>query len=36
MYGGAGFLGAALDPFSPGGDPNNNGFKVRDLELLAA
>lgn len=33
MYGGAGFLGAALDPFSPGGDPNDNNFRVRDLEL---
>lgn len=33
MYGGAGFLGAALDPFEPGGDPNNGGFKVRDLDL---
>jgi hypothetical protein len=33
MYGGAGFLGAALDPFSPGGDPNNDGFRVRDLDL---
>jgi hypothetical protein len=33
MYGGAGFLGAALDPFSPGGDPNDNGFSVRDLDL---
>jgi hypothetical protein len=33
MYGGAGFLGAALDPFAPGGDPNNNGFRVRDLDL---
>lgn len=32
-YGGAGFLGAALDPFSPGGDPNNKNFRVRDLEL---
>ncbi len=31
MYGGAGFLGAALDPFSPGGDPNDGGFSVRDL-----
>lgn len=30
-YGGAGFLGAALDPFSPGGDPANPGFAVRDL-----
>ncbi|WP_309721891.1 DUF1501 domain-containing protein [Armatimonas sp.] len=33
QYGGAGFLGAALDPFAPGGDPNNGGFKVRDLDL---
>ena len=33
MYGGAGFLGAALDPFSPGGDPNDNNFRVRDLNL---
>ena len=33
MYGGAGFLGAALDPFSPGGDPNSNDFQVRDLNL---
>jgi hypothetical protein len=33
MYGGAGFLGAALDPFAPGGDPNNDGFRVRDLDL---
>ena len=32
MYGGAGFLGAALDPFAPGGDPNGN-FRVRDLDL---
>ena len=32
MYGGAGFLGAALDPFSPGGDPNSGGFRVRDLD----
>ncbi|MCC7495595.1 MAG: DUF1501 domain-containing protein [Fimbriimonadaceae bacterium] len=31
QYGGAGFLGAALDPFSPGGDPSNPGFRVRDL-----
>ncbi len=30
-YGGAGFLGAALDPFAPGGDPNNNNYQVRDL-----
>jgi hypothetical protein len=33
MYGGAGFLGAALDPFAPGGDPNNNNFQVQDLDL---
>ena len=33
MYGGAGFLGAALDPFSPGGDPNDGNFSVRDLDL---
>ncbi|GAB4458729.1 MAG: DUF1501 domain-containing protein [Armatimonadaceae bacterium] len=33
MYGGAGFLGAALDPFAPGGDPNNGNFRVRDLDL---
>jgi len=33
QYGGAGFLGAALDPFSPGGDPNSGGFRVRDLDL---
>lgn len=32
MYGGAGFLGAALDPFSPGGNPADSNFKVRDLE----
>ncbi|NUP99999.1 MAG: DUF1501 domain-containing protein [Armatimonadetes bacterium] len=31
QYGGGGFLGAALDPFSPGGDPNNQNFQVRDL-----
>jgi hypothetical protein len=31
-YGGAGFLGAALDPFSPGGDPARKNFSVRDLE----
>ena len=31
-YGGAGFLGAALDPFSPGGDPAQKNFKVRDLQ----
>ncbi len=31
-YGGAGFLGAALDPFSPGGNPAEQNFKVRDLQ----
>jgi hypothetical protein len=31
-YGGAGFLGAALDPFSPGGNPADKNFRVRDLE----
>jgi len=31
MYGGAGFLGAALDPFSPGGDPNDGNFRVQDM-----
>ena len=30
-YGGAGFLGAALDAIAPGGDPNNKNFQVRDL-----
>lgn len=29
---GAGFLGAALNPFSPGADPANPGFAVRDLD----
>ena len=29
---GAGFLGAALNPFYPGSDPSNGNFKVRDLE----
>ena len=28
----AGFLGAALNPFSPGGDPANPNFRVRDLD----
>lgn len=32
MYGGAGFLGAALEPFSPGGNPADSNFKVRDLQ----
>jgi len=30
-YSGAGFLGAALDPFSVGGDPSEGDFKVHDL-----
>jgi hypothetical protein len=30
---GAGFLGAALNPFCPGGDPAAGDFQVRDLEL---
>lgn len=30
---GAGFLGAALNPFCPGGDPANPNFQVRDMEL---
>jgi hypothetical protein len=33
-YGGeAGFLGAALNPFSPSGDPASANFTVRDLDL---
>src|SRR5204863_8374068 len=28
---GAGFLGAALNPFCPGGDPASGDFQVRDL-----
>jgi len=32
MYGGAGFLGAALDPFAPGGNPGSGNYRVRDLE----
>jgi len=31
-YGGAGFLGAALDPFSPGGNPGDKNFKVRNMQ----
>jgi hypothetical protein len=30
---GAGFLGAALSPFCPGGDPANPNFKVQDLDM---
>src|SRR5579862_1418993 len=32
---GAGFLGAALNPFCPGSDPSNPNFKVRELEMPA-
>ena len=32
LYGGAGFLGAALDPFAPGGNPSQPRYTVRDLE----
>lgn len=30
---GAGFLGAALNPFCPGGDPASGNYRVRDMEL---
>ncbi len=30
---GAGFLGAALNPFCPGADPASGDFRVRDLEM---
>ncbi len=29
---GAGFLGASLNPFCPGSDPNSNDFHVRDMD----
>jgi hypothetical protein len=29
----AAYLGASYNPFSPGNDPNNPGFRVRDLRL---
>ena len=32
---GAGFLGAALNPFYPGADPANGNFKVRDLDMAS-
>jgi hypothetical protein len=32
-YGGAGYLEAAFNPFSVGGDPNNAKFTVRDVAL---
>ncbi len=32
---GAGFLGAALNPFCPGGDPASPNFKVRDMDSPA-
>lgn len=34
-FAGTGYLGSAYGPFSLGGDPANNGFKVRDLSLPA-
>jgi hypothetical protein len=30
---GAAYLGMAYNPFTPGGDPNDPNFKVRDLQL---
>jgi hypothetical protein len=30
----AAYLGVACNPFSPGADPNNPGFQVRDLRLV--
>jgi hypothetical protein len=30
----AAYLGVAYNPFSPGDDPNNPGFQVRDLRLV--
>jgi hypothetical protein len=32
-YGGSGYLEAAFNPFSVGGDPNNEKFTVRDVSL---
>jgi hypothetical protein len=32
-YGGSGYLEAAFNPFSVGGDPNNGKFTVRDVSL---
>lgn len=32
-YFGGHFLGKALDPFMPGGDPNQSGYAVRNLDL---
>ncbi len=32
-YAGSGYLSSAFAPFSLGGDPANNGFKVQDLSL---
>jgi hypothetical protein len=29
----AAYLGAAYNPFAPGGDPNDPGFQVRDMQL---
>jgi hypothetical protein len=33
---GAGFLGAAHEPFATGGDPSKPGFQVRDLDFFPA
>jgi hypothetical protein len=33
VYAGTGYLSSAFSPFSLGGDPANNGFKVQDLAL---
>src|SRR5436190_5063816 len=35
-FAGTGFLGSAYGPFSLGSDPENGGFKVRDLNLPAS
>jgi hypothetical protein len=32
-YFGGHFLGKSLDPFMPGGDPNQTGYSVRNLDL---
>lgn len=34
-YGESGFLGGKYKPFSTGGDPNANGFRVQGLQLAA-
>lgn len=35
-FGKAAYLGAAYNPFSPGDDPNNDSFQVRNLKLPGA